>query len=186
MRALAPGHWRDPSTIMTTTNTPAGRAQAPIMALGEYLPFRISVLSDHLDRAISALHKQCSGIGRSEWRVLVVVGSKPDLCAAQIVEETQLDKVAVSRAVARLLNLGYLERTVAASDRRRSLLRLTQNGDNAYADTVRLALSVEKELLGALDDTEIEALRDLNDRLLERASNMVGSHIRTNTGNKSP
>lgn len=155
------------------------------MALGEFLPFRIAVLSEHIERAIAALHKKCSGIGPAEWRVLVTAGSSPNLCAAEIVRETQLDKVAVSRAVTRLIARGYLERQVAADDRRRSLLRLTRLGESAYVDTVGLALGVEKELLDTLNDAEINALRDLNDRLLRRASKMLGKHIRTNTANKS-
>jgi len=156
------------------------------MALGNYLPFRISVLSEYLDRAISALHKKCSGIGLSEWRVLVVVGSRPNICAAQIAHETELDKVAVSRAVASLIKRGYLEREVSANDRRRSLLRLTRYGETAYVDTVGVALGLENELLDTLDNDEKEALWDLNDRLLQRASNILGRNIRTNTGNKSP
>ena len=170
---------------MSNTEALHGPLQAPRMALAEFLSFRISVLSEHIDRAIAALHKKSRGIGTAEWRVLVTVGSRPNLCAAEIARETQLDKVAVSRAVARLISRGYLEREVAADDRRRSLLRLTRPGESAYADTIGLALGVEKELLDSLNDAEINALRDLNDRLLRRVSNMLGTHIRTNTANKS-
>jgi DNA-binding MarR family transcriptional regulator len=155
------------------------------MALGDFLSFRISVLSQNIDRAIAALHKKGSGICLPEWRVLVTVGSNPDLCSAQIAREAQLDKVAVSRAVAGLVARGYLERKVAATDHRRSLLRLTGLGESAYVDTVRLARGLENELLDTLSDLEINALRDLNDRLSRRAMNMLDKPIRTNTGNNS-
>jgi len=153
--------------------------------LEHFLPFRISVLAGFLERASGALQRRSDGLSSQDWRVIVVVGGLPDACAAEVARRTQLDKVAVSRAVARLRNCGYLERQVAAGDRRRSALRLTGLGERLYAETVASAIAFENKLLAGLDSAQLQSLQTLGDQLLERAKSLLALHIRTNTGNKS-
>lgn len=185
MRALAPLPLARPLFVMSTLPSPDRAARIPVFDLGKYLPFKISVLSDYLERTIAVRHEECSGLSSSEWRVLVVVGSTPDIYATQISRQTGLDKVAVSRAVASLVESGHLERHVTANDRRRTLLRLTPDGETAYAETVSIAIRVENDLLEQLDEAEAHALRTCSDRFLERQTDLSAADIRTNTSNKS-
>ena len=64
----------------------------------------------------------------TEWRVMAVLGRYPGLSANQVSQRTAMDKVAVSRAVARLLEAGRLERAFDDDDRRRSVLRPVRGG----------------------------------------------------------
>src|SRR5581483_685518 len=101
----------------------------------------------------------------TEWRVIAVLGRYDGLSAREVAARTAMDKVAVSRAVARLGKAGRIRRTLADHDKRQSVLRLTANGWKIYDDVVPLALAHERRLLGRLDAGERERLQDLLDKL---------------------
>jgi len=78
-----------------------------------------------------------------------------------------MDKVAVSRAVARLLKTGMIERETHDSDRRRSVLRLSTAGYRIYDQVAPMALDYERRLLAGFSDAERATLARLIDRLDE-------------------
>src|SRR3954469_13741602 len=78
--------------------------------LEHFLPYRLSVLSNRISSAIAREYSQRFGLGVTEWRVMAVLGRYPGLSANQVATRTAMDKVAVSRAVARLLDAGRLLR----------------------------------------------------------------------------
>lgn len=135
-----------------------------VLELERFLPYRLSVVSNHISQTIAAVYAERFGISITEWRVLAVLGRYPDLSAGGVAERTAMDKVAVSRAVARLLKTGLIEREIHGSDRRRSVLRLSRAGYRVYDQVVPMALDYERELLAALSEEE----RALLDRLLTR------------------
>ncbi|MGY6519994.1 MAG: MarR family winged helix-turn-helix transcriptional regulator [Lysobacteraceae bacterium] len=135
----------------------------PRLDLEHFLPYRLSVLSNRLSNAIAASYQQRFGLSVTEWRVLAVVGRYPGISAGEVAERTAMDKVAVSRAVNALLAAGRLVRGVDAGDRRRSVLRLSDDGQAIHAQVVPAALAFERALLASLDPTARDAL----DRLLD-------------------
>jgi DNA-binding MarR family transcriptional regulator len=80
-----------------------------------------------------------------------------------------MDKVAVSRAVARLERAGRVRRGAVRGDRRRQRLALTRAGRDVYSRIVPWALEYERRLLEALDPAALAALDDALRRLTERA-----------------
>src|SRR5690242_683751 len=98
------------------------------LELEHFLPYRLSVLSNRISDAIAREYSQRYALGVTEWRVMAVLGRWPGLTASQVAQRTAMDKVAVSRAVARLLEAGRLSRTADVGDRRRALLRLSPAG----------------------------------------------------------
>ena len=133
--------------------------------LEHFLPYRLSVLSNRISQAIAVRYAQRFGIGVTEWRVVAVLGRYPDLSAGAVAARTAMDKVAVSRAVARLLERGLVERDTHGDDRRRSVLALSRNGQRIYDDIAPLALDLERRLLSRLDGDERAALDALLDKL---------------------
>jgi DNA-binding MarR family transcriptional regulator len=99
--------------------------------------------------------------------VIAVHGSFPGLSANGVAERTAMDKVAVSRAVARLLERGLLEREMHGDDRRRSVLALSETGYRLYDEVAPLALECERRLLAHLHPDERAVLDQLIDRLME-------------------
>lgn len=130
-----------------------------------FLPFRLSVLSNRISQAVARVYQHQYGLSITQWRVLAVLGRFPGLAAREVAERTSMDKVAVSRAIASLLDRGLLARAWASDDKRRSKLALTPSGLAIHADVTRHALACEARLLAALDEPQREALSDLLDRL---------------------
>ena len=90
------------------------------LRLREFLPYRLSVLSNTISRRIADLYDREFGLSIGQWRVMAVVGDTSGISATEIGRRTAMDKVAVSRAIAGLLDMGYLERKMSASDARTS------------------------------------------------------------------
>lgn len=137
------------------------------LQLDRFLPYRLSVLSNRVSSAISRVYSERFGLGVTEWRVMAVLGQSPDLSAGEVAERTAMDKVAVSRAVARLGERGLLQRETHDDDRRRSVLALSADGHAVHDEIVPLALAFEQRLLGGMDAGERALLFRLLDRLDE-------------------
>ncbi len=154
--------------MATTSLSPRGRGQPDadrvILKLEHFLPYRLSVVSNHISQTIAAVYAERFGISITEWRVLAVLGRYPDLSANGVAERTAMDKVAVSRAVTRLAKTGLIERETHDADRRRSVLRLSANGLAVYDQVVPLTLDYERDLLAGFSAEE----RAILDRLLTR------------------
>lgn len=135
------------------------------ICLAEFLPYRLSVLSNRISRAIADGYEEKFQLSLPEWRVMAVLGEETDLSAAQVAERTAMDKVAVSRAVNKLIDSGRLERHFSPEDKRRSVLALSEEGRQIYTEVIPIALSYEGKILDKLSAVEREALRSLLEKL---------------------
>ena len=140
------------------------------LRLENFLPYRLSVLSNLVSHAISGSYARRFRLTIPEWRVLATLALHPDLSAAEVAQRTAMDKVAVSRAVATLLRARRIERRFATQDRRRSMLRLSALGEAVYAEVVPVALAYERELLAPLSDADRDCLDRTLRLLLGRAT----------------
>ena len=144
-----------------------GGSAHEILELERFLPYRLSVVSNHISQTIANAYAERFGISITEWRVLAVLGRYPELSANGVAERTAMDKVAVSRAVARLLKTGMIDRKIHDSDRRRSVLRLSAAGYRVYDQVAPMALDYERRLLAGFSDAERATLAELLERLDE-------------------
>lgn len=136
-----------------------------VLRLPGFMPFRLATLSNRISRAISRLYAERHALTIAEWRCMAILAESPELSANEVAERGALDKVAVSRAVARLIEMGRLERHFAPEDRRRSVLSLSPEGLAIYSEIVPLAMAFEARLLARLDGDEKATLDRLLDRL---------------------
>jgi DNA-binding MarR family transcriptional regulator len=120
------------------------------LELERFLPYRLSVLTNRISTAIARVYVSRFGLTVPEWRVMAVLGRFGAMSANAVCERTAMDKVRVSRAVARLAASGRLDRRIDDADRRRALLALTPQGRAVYAEIGPLALAVEARLLAQL------------------------------------
>jgi DNA-binding MarR family transcriptional regulator len=137
---------------------------AEALVLERFLPYRLSVLMLRISNAIARSYERRFRLSVPEWRVMAVLGRFGPLSANGVAEKTQMDKVRVSRAVARLLAAGRVSRRTDRADRRRSILALTSTGEAIHREIVPHAERVEARLLAGLDAAERSAL----DRLLAK------------------
>lgn len=142
---------------------------AELLVLEDFLPYRLSILSNRVSRAIAARYAETFDLSIPEWRVIAVLGRTPNLTAKEIAEATEMDKVAVSRAVARLVSSKRVQARADRDDARRQILSLTAQGESVHARIAPIALASEEKLLSALSAKEREHLDALLDRLLVAA-----------------
>jgi DNA-binding MarR family transcriptional regulator len=142
---------------------------AELLVLEDFLPYRLSILSNRVSRAIAARYATAFDLTIPEWRIIAVLGRRPGLTAKEIAEATEMDKVAVSRAVAKLMKARRVRALADAEDARRQRLHLTAQGEDVHARIAPIALASEQKLLSALDARERAQLDDLIDRLLSAA-----------------
>lgn len=81
-----------------------------------------------------------------------------------------MDKVAVSRAVTKLVKNGRIDREFDDTDKRRSILNLSEEGKKLHDEIAALALQFERDLLLGFSAEELENLNSIMERLLARAS----------------
>jgi DNA-binding MarR family transcriptional regulator len=145
--------------------------------LEQFLPYRLSVLSNVVSAAIADAYRQRHELTIPEWRVIAVLARYPGLSARAVAEKTRMDAVAVSRAVTRLLRAKRLRRATAADDRRRSILSLTEHGMAVYGEVVPFALQYESALLAALQPAERRVLDEILEKLTDRAQQLDGAPV---------
>ncbi|MCF5944136.1 MarR family transcriptional regulator, partial [Xanthomonas perforans] len=89
----------------------------------------------------------------------------PGSSASEVSDRTAMDKVAVSRAVARLLERGFIRRETHGDDRRRSMLALSPAGRQVYETVAPLVNEMEQRLMSVFSAEEQQVLETLIDRL---------------------
>ncbi|HEX7111639.1 MAG TPA: MarR family transcriptional regulator [Mizugakiibacter sp.] len=141
--------------------------RAPL-ELERFLPYRLSILTNTVSQAIAREYEQRFDLSVTEWRVMAVLAryDADGLSAREVAERTAMDKVAVSRAVARLVAAGRVTRRIHDGDKRRSVLRLTTNGWKVHDAVAPLARAQEREVLARLDAEERVWLTRILDKLL--------------------
>lgn len=142
------------------------------LTLEEFMPYRLARLSSTVSTTIARAYDKEFGLSIPEWRVIAVLGRFPGLSAVEVAEQTFLDKVAVSRAVTKLIKNGRIDRQFADADRRRSILNLSEKGREVHDRVAKLALKFEEDLLDGVDEADIEQFNVVMDKLLEKASDL--------------
>jgi len=157
---------------MIVSNETNGKRQrnmanhAPLK-LERFLPYRLSILSNRVSASIARDYQDRFDLSTTEWRVMAVLARFHDdgLSAREVAARTEMDKVAASRALARLVAAGRVRRGVHGADKRRSVLALTAAGWKIHDQVAPLALAHECELLARLSVSELHTLTRILDKL---------------------
>lgn len=136
-----------------------------MLELENFLPYRLSVLSNTISQAIAREYAERHDLSVTEWRVIAVLGRYAGISASEVADRTAMDKVAVSRAVNRLVDAGRVVRELHEDDRRRSVLRLSTAGRRVYEQIAPRALAYERSLIERLDADERRVLARILDKL---------------------
>lgn len=139
------------------------------LILEDFLPYKLAILSHTVSGLVAHVYDKRFGLTIPEWRVIAIVGRFPGLSAVEVAERTMMDKVAVSRAVTKLIKRGRIDREFADADKRRSILNLSEQGQKVHDEIAPLALRMEDDLLHGLSENEIHILNGVIERLLARA-----------------
>ncbi len=140
--------------------------------LRSFFPYLVRVFYRAVSSSVSEVYASRYGLSVSEWRTMAVLGPQRAMSATEIVEQSSMDKVNVSRAIKGLRRAGYLRRDINGDDRRRAVLRLTDEGVRVYRTLVPLLLELEVELLKGLSPEEQETLARLMEKVRVNAEGL--------------
>ena len=141
--------------------------------LAGFLPYQLSVLANQISGQLARVYAERFSLSIPEWRVMAVLGQFPGISALEVGSRTEMDRVTVSRAVARLLAKRYVARNFASLDRRRSELHLSARGQTVYAEVVPLARAYERSLITALTPAQRRALDRAMAALRQQATTLA-------------
>ena len=144
------------------------------LILEDFLPYRLSITSHTVSTNIARVYEKRFGVSIPEWRVIAILGRFPGLSAVEVAERTFLDKVAVSRAVTKLIKNGRIDRQFADADRRRSILNLSDEGRQVHNEVAPLALAFERDLIQGIDEADLKVFNIVVERLLAK-SRLLGT-----------
>ena len=113
-------------------------------------------------KQIGVLHEGLlqSPFSLTEVRVLYELAHRENIAASELAKDLGLDAGYLSRILRRFEYSGFLDRTPSQTDGRRSQLRLTQQGRDAFAPLDQRSHNEVAALLDKLPATEQERLLD--------------------------
>ncbi len=138
--------------------------------LEHFLPYRLSVLANRVSRGFGRLYEERFDLKLPEWRVMAVLGRRPGITAREVAELTAMDKVAISRAVARLMEMGRVAAETDSADGRRQKLSLSEAGADIYRQIIPLAKRIENALTAGIEASDLAVLDKLLAHLTETAA----------------
>ncbi|GAB3773006.1 MarR family transcriptional regulator [Ramlibacter monticola] len=143
------------------------------MELEKFFPYRIALLAEQVSLATAQVYRTRFALGRDEWRVLAALAQQGEVRAADVKDRTTLDKMQVSRALARLEQGGLLARSPDPEDGRAWRVRLLPAGAALYRKIVPMVQAREEYLLSDLSPEEREALAKALEKVEARARQLA-------------
>ncbi|VAW02033.1 Transcriptional regulator, MarR family [hydrothermal vent metagenome] len=140
-----------------------------LLQLQDFLPYRLSVVSNQVSNLIADLYQDRFGLSIWQWRVIAMLGSNGSRTAQQIAAQAAMDKMTVSRSVSALLKRDLINRAPSQTDRRSHILRLTATGQKIHDEIAPLARKQEQVLLSGMSQRETKQLFSLLERLEQTA-----------------
>ena len=130
-----------------------------------------------------ALHPD---IQPSSYLLVAHVAEQGPVRSSRVVEAFGIDKGAVSRQVQHLVELGLLEREPDPADGRATLLRLTEDGRERFAEVQRKRLERFEERLGDWSDADLSTFAQALARYNASLDEPVATQAAVSGGKAAP
>lgn len=143
------------------------------MALTDDKPLTlVHILSNRIGRAFYGEVETKYGISIAEWRVMLTIESEPGVTAAEITNRWAIEKMAVNRAIQRLVDNEYVSRSKDPEDRRSYRLAMTAKGTKLYNKITPAADKRYNELQSAVSDEELAVMVTALQKMIRRAEEL--------------
>lgn len=130
--------------------------------LEKRLSYRFSILSARMIGAVAEMYGPRFSLLPSGWKAMATIGRHGKVSAKEVCAHTTVTPDKITRAVDRLVALGFVERRRDAADGRKVSLSLSSKGAQVYAEIERVTRQLELSLRSVLSAAELAAL----DRIL--------------------
>jgi DNA-binding MarR family transcriptional regulator len=141
---------------------PTGRLR---LDLRNFVPYRITTLAALVRRELAKIYRDDPGLNEPEWKVMTTLAHFGPLPSGDIGHYVTLDRVAVSRALGRLIEMGLATRRNNPDDQRMFTVDLTPHAARIYDRMSAQALEIEETILQRLDQDEVRDLLRLLDKV---------------------
>ena len=112
------------------------------------------------------------GLVRAEYHLLLCLAHYSEFTAQDVARITRRPRNSISRAVHRMLDLGFLKRVPDPSDARQAKLRITKEGKIMHEKISKYLVAREAEIFSVLSESEHKQFRDLIRKLANFASTL--------------
>lgn len=143
------------------------------MNLDKFFPYRLARLAEQVSLATAQVYRTRFALGRDEWRVLAGLAQTGEAKTGDVLERTTLEKMQVSRALARLERDGLVERTPDPDDGRAYRVKLLPAGQSLYRKIVPMVQAREEYLLSDLTAAERKVLDSALEKVSGRAKQLI-------------
>lgn len=141
--------------IHQTDNMPA---ESTHTFIDDYLPALLAQASQLISTEFHEVVR-CHNLSVTEWRILSTLLGAGEISIGNLAQVTLTKQPTVTRLLDRLETLGHLRRIAHESDRRITLVRITDTGQALIADLAVQAKRHEEEVLARLAPLDSEALK---------------------------
>lgn len=135
-----------------------------------FLPYLLAKAAEALSQELATIYGREYDLSRAEWRILVALFREGPKLSRDLVPLTALDKVQISRGVARLHAKALIDKTPQLHDGRAWLLSLTAEGQALYETVMPRVEARSQALLVDLSPEQQEALRDMLRSVAQRCA----------------
>jgi len=139
----------------------------------ELFVHRLSILANVIGRVAALENHRRFGCSLLDWRLIGLLAQAAPKSLNQLAREANLEKSQASRAVAKLIDAGLVERGADASDGRGVQLKLSAKGRQLYARMLPASVERSEAILAALDTHERAALEKTLEKLTRRVLDML-------------
>ena len=112
------------------------------------------------------------GLVRAEYHLLLCLAHYSELTAQDVARITRRPRNSISRAVHRMLDLGFLKRVPDPSDARQAKLQITNEGKIMHKKVSEYLVAREAEIFSVLSGSERKHFRNLIRKLANFASTL--------------
>lgn len=122
-----------------------------------YFGYRLAVTAKLFDRKFVEVLKEHSDLTLPQWRCLAQLGLAEPGTVRSLAEGAVVDRAETSRALARLIGLGVVQRHENEEDQRSPRFTLTPEGRALYQRLRKPVSAFISSLVAGVDEADIEA-----------------------------
>ncbi|REE22002.1 DNA-binding MarR family transcriptional regulator [Paraburkholderia sp. BL27I4N3] len=166
-----------PIAAMPRSNSPDTDPSPPVVKdpqhIDDFLMYRMHNLTRVATRGVGLMFRRDIGISRRDWRLLAFVGRFPHVSLTRLSQMAALDTVIASRGVAALVERKLIAKSRLPSNKRLTVLTLTEAGQAIYDKALEGGRAYNMELASCLTDAEAHVLDTLLSRLETQAAKLT-------------
>lgn len=118
------------------------------------------MLGNTLQSKFSQFFQRQYDVGSVEWRMLVVLAREPDVTMSRVTEIIEMDKAAVSRALAKLEEKRLVQTSTIGTNARSKLWRLTPAGIALHDVILKAAVEYIQEILKGIPEESLATMSE--------------------------